>query len=653
MRHIGSPVKAILAVLLLAWGILCLAYPVRAENSLDVIERSLGLLSSGDLDAARQSLAPILTTESDPTALAASGTLELLSEKPAVAETAFRRALDENPRYLAALWGLSLSLLARGHVFEATALVDRAAVVAPGDPHIKSLQAYAYLLLGRYADAALTGKAALEAGDQSPFLLAVLAQVHYNLGYTQKALEFGQRAAARYDDMNFLLPDQHPVLPLTMMITDTPQALEPVTEAPPLATPINTGLDIALPDLKTDTGTRQPFQIIAPRAGSTLRGLQHVRATYQGNREIRFVVFLVDRVMRGMITGIPYHFAWDADSVGPGVHQLTVRAYDYRGVAVEEDTITVTTRDGVNPPVPVTTTRELELQQRMIALTTPDPAPLSLFLQLGYWYRETGETARSTAAYEKAAALDPDAEGVLDALSALYKGNGMHLLSDSAEFYAGSDTVKKVALTFDDGPNPLYTPNILNALKRYNAHSTFFLVGKMAQQYPDLVRQILAEGHELANHTYTHPNLTKLTQHDIFSEVLRTRTVIKEITGQQTYLFRPPGGDIDPFVKKQLRALDYNIIYWDINAGEYVKNTPAVQASLILNKVHSGSIILLHNGLVDGTLNILDTLLSELTKQGYACVTISELLSTPPAPKTDNGNPPNRPGTSDNSSVQK
>jgi peptidoglycan/xylan/chitin deacetylase (PgdA/CDA1 family) len=634
MWFLGSPYRAIVVAFFLACCVLFAARPVRAEDPYDVIERGLGLLSSGDVEAARQALAPVINVESpNPTALSARGTLELLTGKPAVAEVAFRRALDENPHHLTALWGLSLSLIARGRVFEATALVDRAALVAPNDPHVKTLQAYVYLLLGRHADATLAGKAALAAGDQSPFLLAVLAQVHYNLGYTQKALDFGGRAATIYDGMDFLSPGQRLRLPLTMIITDTPQALAPTEAVKP---PAITNLDIELPRTKMETEAQQPFQIVAPRAGSMLHGLQRVRAVYRGNREIKFTIFLVDRVMRGMTTELPYHFQWDADSVNPGEHQLTIRAYDYRGVAIEEDTITVATQDGAILPAPATSEREEALEKRMIALTTPNPAPLSLFVQLGYWYKEAGETARATIAFEKAAAIDPEAEGVLTTLSDLYKGNGMHIFDSGGEITLGPKYAKKVALTFDDGPNPLYTANILNVLKRYNVHSTFFLVGKMAQQYPDLVLQILAEGHELANHTYTHPNLTKLAQHEIIAEVLRTRTVIKEITGRQTYLFRPPGGNIDPFAKKQLRALDYNIVYWEINAGEYRTFSPTAQATQIMNRVRPGSIILLHNGLVDGTLNILDLLLAELTKQGYTCVTVSELLSTP-APKSGNG----------------
>lgn len=615
---------------------LLLACPVHAEDTFDMIDRGLGLLSSGDIEAARQALAPVIGVETpDPTALSARGVLELLANQPGVAEVAFRRALDQDPRHLTALWGLSLSLLARHRVFEATTLVDRAAVVAPDEPHIKTLQAYVYMLLGRYADATAAGKAALDGGDQSPFLMATLAQIHYNLGYNQKALLFAQRATQLYRGMDFLTPPQQVALPLSMIIIDTPEALSTRdTENPPATTKRN-DLQLDLPSAKTegDSGKKVPLQIVAPRDGSMVHGLQRVRAAYRGNREIKFVVFLADKVMRGMITELPYHFNWDADSTTAGEHQLTVRAYDYRGVVIEEDSITVKTQNGEKQPVEQASEREVQLEKRMIALTMPAPTPMTLFLQMGRWYREQGEAAKAIAAFEKAAALDAGADGVLDALAQLYKENGLHPLTPGGEISHGPNKKKLVALTFDDGPNPLYTPNILNELKRYNAHSTFFMVGKMAQQYPDLVMQIMADGHELANHTYTHPNLTKLDQKEIISEVLRTRTVLKEITGRQTYLFRPPGGDIDPFVVKQLRALDYNIVYWDINAGEMVNFPPPQQATQILKKVLPGSIILLHNGPVDGTLNILDILLSELTRQGYTCVTVSELMGSGPLPE--------------------
>jgi len=628
MQRIGT--MALLVFILLGCTAL-FSTPADAEDVSVTVERGLGVLSNGDVAAARQVLAPMPDETADALMLSARGTAALLAADPAAADLAFRGALAGDADQVAALWGLGLALLLRHRAFEATPLIDRAAVLAPHDVRIKILQAYAYLLLGRYADATVAGKAALEAGDTSPFLLATLAQVHYQLGYTAKALEFGTRAARSYDGMNFLDRGLQLRLPLTMIITDTPQVLAPAEPDPARAGAQRTDLELELPAPKPPAVEQKPFQIVAPKTNSTVRGMQRVRVAYGGNREIKFLVFLADRVMRGMITALPYHFAWDADAVPPGEHTLTVRAYDYRGVAIEEDSITVITRQGEAAPAPAASERVRALQQRMLALTLPVPEPRSLFTQLGAWHKELGQSAQAMAAFEKAAAIDPSAEGVLSALAGFYRENGLHLLTPSGEVSrAETGGLKRVALTFDDGPNPLYTPDILAELKRYHAQGTFFLVGKMVQQYPDLTLQILADGHELANHSYTHPNLLKISQNELIAEVLRTRTVIKEVTGRQTHLFRPPGGNIDPAVVRQLRALDYNIVYWDINAGEYRKLPPAEQATQIMAKIRPGSIVLLHNGLVDGTLNFLGILLNQLNQRGYACVTVSDLLSTRP-----------------------
>ncbi len=556
----------------------------------------------------------------------AQATVTLAAGNAAAAESACRLILDAHPRDVAALWNLSLCLLQKGRAFEATTFVDRAAAAAPADGRIKSLQAYVYLLLGRITDAAAAGKAALEAKESSPFLMATLAQIHRRMGYTQKALDFGAVAGRSFYGMDFLAENRRVTLPLTMTITDTPQVLATTPEEPAKSVQ-RTDMEIALPTT-TPTPTLPEFEIDTPKDGTPVHGAVQVHAVYRGTKEVKFVIFLADNVLRGMTTEIPYRFRWNADGITDGAHKLTIRAYDYRGTLMLEQTVTVTAATGIAAETPTPSVRQAELTRRMMTDTMPLPSPLSLFTLLGQWHREAAEVPQAIAAYEKAAAIDPTAEGVLDTLADLYRTNGLHAVAPTGEVSRAPSNkgLKRVALTFDDGPNPLFTPTILTELKRYGALCTFFVVGKMAQAYPDLLLQILADGHELANHTYTHHDITKLKPEEVISEVLRTRAVIKEITGKQTYLFRPPGGDIDPYVTKQLRALDYNIIYWDINAGEYRKYGPEKQAALIADKAQDGSILLLHNGPVDGTLNILPALLAELKKRGFAMVTVTELM---------------------------
>jgi peptidoglycan/xylan/chitin deacetylase (PgdA/CDA1 family) len=562
--------------------------------------------------------------DADPLRLAALGTVDLYSGRIPDADRSFRAALAQDPQQVASLWGLSLCLLKRNRVFEASALLDRASIVAPQDPRVKTLQAYAYCLLTRVSDAAQSGKAALDGGEKSPFLLATLAVIQRRMGYTRKALEFGGFAARAYYGMDFLSPIDAVSLPLTMTVVDTPQAVNTPAETKPGA---KARPELELPSAKSSAREGQPLQIVAPAAGSTVRGLQRVQAVFRDPGDMKFLIFQVDGVLRGMITELPYHFPWDSDAAAPGVHTLCVRAYDSRGLLLTEDSISVTTTAGTPVAPRPAPARAAELQRAMMTLTMPAPAPLSLYTQLGGWHREVNELPQAQAAFEKAAAIDPTSAGVLTTLAALYEGVGLHPISATGEAWRGPAGSKRVALTFDDGPNPLYTPGIMEVLKQYDGRATFFLVGKMAQQYPDLVLELLAQGHELGNHSYTHPNITKLKQSELIAEVLRTRVLIKDISSRQTYLFRPPGGNIDEATTKQLRALDYNIVYWDVNAGEFKKSaTPEAQTARMLATIKDGSIVLMHNGPVDGTLSILPGLMAALHAKGYRFVTVSELV---------------------------
>lgn len=611
----------IVALILLVGGL----RPALAADPYDAVERALKLAACGDADAARTALAGAgAETASDPLLPAAEGVVDLYSGHIPDADKDFRAALALDPQHVPSLWGLSLCLLKRNRVFEASALLDRAAAAAPQDTRIKTLQAYSYGLLNRVSDASQAGKAALDGGEKSPFLLATLAVIQRKLGYTRKALEFGGFAARAYYGMDFLTPVSAVCLPLTMTVVDTPQAVNTLAETRPAAK--RPDLELPVPKGTARDGEK-PLQIVAPAAGSTVRGLQRVQVVFRDPGDMKFLIFQVDGVLRGMITELPYHFPWDSDAAAPGEHTLSVRAYDSRGLLLTEDSLTVTTTAGTPVATRPASARAAELGRSMMALTMPTPAPLSLYTQLGGWHHEVNELPQAQAAYEKAAAIDPASDSVLPTLAALYGEVGLHPISANGEVWRGLAGKKRVALTFDDGPNPLYTPGIMAELKKYGGHATFFLVGKMAQQYPDLVLQLLAEGHELGNHSYTHPNITRLKQNDLIAEVLRTRVLIKDIASRQTYLFRPPGGNIDDATTKQLRALDYNIVYWDVNAGEYKKSaTPEAQTARMLLSIKDGSIVLMHNGPVDGTLSILPGLMAALHAKGYSFVTVSELL---------------------------
>ncbi len=320
----GSLLPRIL-VLCLCVGLL--AAPVFAgADPYDAIERALKLAASGEVDAARAALPHVANAEEDPLSRMARGAVELYAKNLPVAETTFRAVLGRDPDCVPALWGLSLCLLQRNHVFEAAALIDRAAALAPADTRIKTMQAYTACLLNRVSDAAAAGKAALDAGEKSPFLLATLAMVQRRMGYAQKALEFGGFAARAYYGMDFLAPTRPVALPLTMVTIDTPvPKLEPAVPTGAQRTDIE--LDAPKPGVRP---ADRPLRIAAPIDGSTVRGMQRVQVAFRNPGEMKFLVFLVDGVLRGMITELPYHFTWDSDAAAAGEHTLTVRAFSGR-----------------------------------------------------------------------------------------------------------------------------------------------------------------------------------------------------------------------------------------------------------------------------------------------------------------------------------
>lgn len=189
----------------------------------------------------------------------------------------------------------------------------------------------------------------------------------------------------------------------------------------------------------------------------------------------------------------------------------------------------------------------------------------------------------------------------------------------------GDPDRKEVAITFDDGPHPGYTPKLLAILKQYNAKATFFLVGEKVEEYPDLVRAEFQAGHSIGNHTYHHVNLTKIPISDVAIEILADEMAIKKVTGVRPHLFRPPGGDYDRNVAKIVNTLGYTLVLWSINPGDYEQPGEGLIEERVLRKIHGGSIILLHDG-VQQTVDVLPTILEYLKMEGYRCVTVDEML---------------------------
>ncbi|WP_409347071.1 polysaccharide deacetylase family protein [Paenibacillus sp. MBLB4367] len=190
---------------------------------------------------------------------------------------------------------------------------------------------------------------------------------------------------------------------------------------------------------------------------------------------------------------------------------------------------------------------------------------------------------------------------------------------------------KRIALTFDDGPDAEQTPKILDILKRYDAKATFFVVGKRVDRFPDIVRRELAEGHELANHTYSHPYFQgKVSAERLQKEIKTTQDAIWKATGATPRLFRPPGGYYSQSMVNATKELGYLIVLWSWHQDTVDWNRPGVGkiVNKVLNNARSGDIVLFHD-FVEGrtqTVEALERIMPELQKRGYTFVTVSELL---------------------------
>jgi len=194
---------------------------------------------------------------------------------------------------------------------------------------------------------------------------------------------------------------------------------------------------------------------------------------------------------------------------------------------------------------------------------------------------------------------------------------------------------KLVALTFDDGPSPVWTPQLLDKLKEKHAKATFFMIGKHAEEYPDIARRVAAEGHEIGNHTYDHHGIFFYTKEELNKEVLAAEEVIRSITGVSTVYFRPPKAWITDDEKKWLNEEGYRTVLWTLNSKDWVQFDDKYILKYLLKRVKPGDILLFHdsggvfdinNGDRHETVKTIPRLIDELRKRGYQFVTVSELI---------------------------
>ena len=193
--------------------------------------------------------------------------------------------------------------------------------------------------------------------------------------------------------------------------------------------------------------------------------------------------------------------------------------------------------------------------------------------------------------------------------------------------YSGSSAQHEIALTFDDGPQPVFTPQVLAILQHFHVKATFFDVGKWMKWHPQLAVQEAQDGHEVEDHTWSHPVLPTLSSEAIHNELARDAQKIQKATDTTPTFFRPPYGETNATVADQARQLGLSTVMWSVDPRDWTRPGADAIARRVLQATTNGSIILLHDGGGDRsqTVEALPTIINTLQQRGLQFVTIQQM----------------------------
>jgi peptidoglycan-N-acetylglucosamine deacetylase len=198
----------------------------------------------------------------------------------------------------------------------------------------------------------------------------------------------------------------------------------------------------------------------------------------------------------------------------------------------------------------------------------------------------------------------------------------------------GPEGRRRVALTFDDGPDPAATPRLLRLLAERDVRATFFLIGERAARHPDVVRAIADAGHEVGNHTWRHRNAWFLTPAAVTREITEGARILSDIVGRPLHLYRPPWGIVNAAALATASRLGLVTVLWSVQHEGLRPKSPAAQLRHVVGRLHDGAIVDLHDapglpGAPERLLAMMPALLDALDARGYAAVPVGELLRLP------------------------
>ncbi|NCO93633.1 MAG: hypothetical protein COZ06_09940 [Armatimonadetes bacterium CG_4_10_14_3_um_filter_66_18] len=589
------------------------------------LEQGIELLGRGDYPGAVASLTRAKKLEpGNPQIHLALGLAATCLRDLSAAKAEYLAALEARPDYAAAHNAMGLLLLKTGDVGQATTHFQNAVRFDATYAEARTNLAYALCTQGIAAGAVKECQTALTQTNGYPFLHEVAATANILsgalAGATEQLRQLQQSAAT------------------TAALVDlTPGSLEAGkattgTSSPFTEKPAESGGGLQSLEL---TPSRGRLVMDAPLpAPITVSGAMAVTASSL-QKETQYVAFLLDGAMRAVTNKSPYTWVWDTSPSANGPHVVAIQAYGAGGVLLGQQFRHVALENAPAPPPPTVVAPpaalppadrvSVESNLRTLLRVRADPTRPRLILAKSY--EKGGQRDAALTEYTRLFVEDPTRSEAHEGLRRLRQGAEYRPLVPATEVWRVEGAGPCVALTFDDGPRPFFTEKILEILRQHRARATFFLVGKMAAAYPDLVRAIQKDGHELANHSFSHPNMATLTTPAAEREVLQAELAIRQASQRRTRLFRPPGGNYNGNVRAALRELGYVSIFWGPNITSWKGRAPEEIAGAMARQAAEGDLLLLHNG-KDETVHILELLIQNLTERGFRFVTVSELLKS-------------------------
>jgi peptidoglycan/xylan/chitin deacetylase (PgdA/CDA1 family) len=543
--------------------------------------------------------------QNEPLGIVALGVLYLHADSPAAAAEEFRRARALAPDEPLAEWGAALAALARGDgdaaLFRAlngrnSGQIIPAQILA--DAALLSL--YVRLMDGDVQGVRRETES-VTADEPSALRLEIAAFA---------ALRGGDKERGQILLTSLLKRPAMRVLAEDPALTHTFESDKPAEgEAPGL--PAN----LQFPPPPKSTATYSGRITLSPPADIP-RGASYVSYSVDGGS------------YSASTNHAPFSLDWNTARLPNGLYTLRTIVFDrdQRILRQTARTITLSNSDAPRSPSYLSGELKSQMRARLWALLTPRPCRKAAHFALAERAVETGDSDTALSRMESVCAIDPQFRGAYLSLRRFFR----EVLGPREGIWQARTQEKLVALTFDDGPNPLpyRTPALLDALKKADAPSTFFVVGYRAEQCPDLLQRMVRDGHEIANHSYSHPNLTYLSKVEVQRELCRTSVAVRDATGRRPRFYRPPGGNFNTGVVEAAEALGMSGAYWTVDGvktEQRVGATPEELTRFVMDRVRPGAIVLLHNA-PTVTVAAVPVLVRALRAKGYKLVTMTELV---------------------------